>query len=54
MDVENDLILTDAVDDQPQVALVVVMIRSDEDDAGYVPAAEEMREYLAARLQRAA
>lgn len=44
--------LTDAVDDQPQVALVVVMIRSDEDDAGYVPAAEEMREYLAARLQR--
>ncbi|MFG3556523.1 DUF499 domain-containing protein [Micromonospora sp. NPDC047557] len=44
--------LTDAVDDQPQVALVVVMIRSDEDQAGYHPAAEEMREYLAARLQR--
>jgi hypothetical protein len=44
--------LADAVDDQPQVALVVVMIRSDEDQAGYHPAAEDMREYLAARLQR--
>ncbi|MET8907585.1 DUF499 domain-containing protein [Micromonospora sp. NPDC004551] len=44
--------LTDAVDDQPQVALIVVMIRSDEDQAGYHPAAEEMREYLAARLRR--
>ena len=27
--------LTDAVDDQPNVALVLVMIRSDEDEAGY-------------------
>ncbi|WP_432983246.1 DUF499 domain-containing protein [Dactylosporangium sp. CA-233914] len=44
--------LTDAVDDQPQVALIIVMIRSDEDHSGYHPAAEEMREYLAARLQR--
>ncbi|WP_435152616.1 DUF499 domain-containing protein [Micromonospora aurantiaca (nom. illeg.)] len=44
--------LADAVDDQPQVALIVVMIRSDEDQAGYHPAAEEMREYLAARLRR--
>jgi len=44
--------LADAVDDQPRVALVVVMIRSDEDQAGYHPAAEDMREYLAARLQR--
>lgn len=44
--------LADSVDDQPHVALVVVMIRSDEDEAGYHPAAEEMREYLAARLQR--
>ena len=44
--------LADAVDDQPQVGLVVVMIRSDEDESGYHPAAEEMREYLAARLQR--
>ena len=44
--------LADAVDDQPQVALIVVMIRSDEDQAGYHPAAEDMREYLAARLQR--
>ena len=44
--------LADAVDDQPQVALIIVMIRSDEDQAGYHPAAEDMREYLAARLQR--
>ncbi|WP_344257231.1 DUF499 domain-containing protein [Terrabacter carboxydivorans] len=44
--------LADAVDDQPHVALVVVMIRSDEDEAGYHPAAEEMREYLSKRLQR--
>ena len=44
--------LADAVDDQPQVALVVVMIRSDEDQAGYHPAAGDMREYLAGRLQR--
>ena len=44
--------LTDAVDDQPRVALIIVMIRSEEDEAGYHPAAEEMREYLAARLQR--
>ncbi len=44
--------LADAVDDQPYVALVVVMIRSDMDQAGYHPAAEEMREYLSSRLQR--
>lgn len=44
--------LADAVDDQPQVGLIVVMIRSDEDQAGYHPAAEDMREYLAARLRR--
>ncbi|MFI6496657.1 DUF499 domain-containing protein [Nonomuraea typhae] len=44
--------LADAVDDQPHVALIVVMIRSDEDQAGYHPAAEEMREYVAARLRR--
>lgn len=44
--------LTDAVDDQPGVVLVVVMIRSDEDPVGYHPAAVELRDYLGARLQR--
>ena len=44
--------LTDAVDDQPNVALVLVMIKSDEDDAGYHPAAEGLRDYLGPRLQR--
>jgi hypothetical protein len=44
--------LADAVDDQPRVALVVVMIRSDEDRSGYHPAAQEMREYFGARLRR--
>nr|WP_255481987.1 DUF499 domain-containing protein [Amycolatopsis sp. SID8362] len=44
--------LADAADDQPHVALVIVMIRSDEDQAGYHPAAEAMREYLSPRLQR--
>lgn len=44
--------LTDAVDDQPGVVLVIVMIRSDEDPVGYHPAAVEMRDYLGARLQR--
>ena len=44
--------LTDAVDDQPNVALVLVMIKSDEDEAGYHPAAEALRDYLGPRLQR--
>lgn len=44
--------LTDAVDDQPGVVLIIVMIRSDEDPVGYHPAAAEMRDYLGARLQR--
>ncbi len=44
--------LTDAVDDQPNVALVIVMIRSEEDQAGYHPQAEAVRDYLAPRLQR--
>ncbi|WP_261575138.1 DUF499 domain-containing protein [Frankia gtarii] len=44
--------LTEAVGDQPQVALVVVMIRSDEDEKGYHPAAADLRAYLTARLQR--
>ena len=44
--------LTDAVDDQPNVALVLVMIRSDEDEAGYHPEATALRGYLTPRLQR--
>lgn len=44
--------LTDAVDDQPNVALVLVMIRSEEDQAGYHPQAEAVRDYLTPRLQR--
>ncbi len=44
--------LTDAVDDQPNVALVLVMIRSDEDEAGYHPEATALRDYLTPRLQR--
>lgn len=44
--------LTDVVDDQPNVALVLVMIRSEEDHAGYHPQAEELRDYLTPRLQR--
>ncbi|MDP9848105.1 DUF499 domain-containing protein [Streptosporangium lutulentum] len=44
--------LADAVDDQPHVALIVVMIRSDKDQAGYPVAAEEIREYIATRLRR--
>lgn len=44
--------LTDAVDDQPNVVLVLVMIRSEQDHAGYHPAAVDMRGYLTSRLQR--
>ncbi|MEU4094896.1 DUF499 domain-containing protein [Streptomyces sp. NPDC026673] len=44
--------LTDAVDDQPGVALVLVMIKSEEDESGYHPAAEALRDYLSPRLQR--
>lgn len=44
--------LTDAVDDQPNVALVLVMIKSEEDQAGYHPQAEALRGYLTPRLQR--
>jgi hypothetical protein len=44
--------LTDAVDDQPNVALVLVMINSEEDQAGYHPQAEALRDYLTPRLQR--
>ncbi|MFJ6272281.1 DUF499 domain-containing protein [Pseudarthrobacter oxydans] len=44
--------LTDAVDDQPNVALVLVMIKSEEDEAGYHPQADALRDYLTPRLQR--
>lgn len=44
--------LMDACDDVPRVALVVVMIRSELDEAGYNRAAQEFRSYLAARLDR--
>jgi len=44
--------LMDAVDDQPNVALVLVMIRSEEDQAGYHPQAVALRDYLTPRLQR--
>ncbi|RPF40457.1 uncharacterized protein DUF499 [Streptomyces sp. Ag109_G2-6] len=44
--------LTDAVDDQAGVALVLVMIKSEEDQSGYHPAAVAFRDYLSPRLQR--
>ena len=42
----------DAVDDVPQVAFVVVMIRSDLDERGYTVEAEDFRGYVATRLER--
>ena len=44
--------LMDACDDVPQVAFVVVMIRSELDPEGYTPAAEDFRQYIARRLNR--
>ncbi len=44
--------LMDAVDDVPQVAFVVVMIRSDLDERGYTVEAEDFRGYVATRLER--
>jgi hypothetical protein len=44
--------LMDAVDDVPQVAFVVVMIRSDLDERGYTIEAEDFRGYVATRLER--
>jgi hypothetical protein len=44
--------LMDACDDVPQVAFVVVMIRSELDPEGYTPAAEDFRQYLGRRLNR--
>ena len=44
--------LTDAADDQPGVALIIAMIKSEEDESGYHPAAEAFRLYLAPRMRR--
>lgn len=44
--------LMDAVDDVPQVAFVVVMIRSDLDERGYTADADDFRAYVASRLER--
>jgi hypothetical protein len=44
--------LMDAVDDIPQVAFVIVMIRSDFDDRGYTVEAENFRSYVATRIER--
>ena len=44
--------LMDACDDVPNVAFVLVMIRTDLDPEGYTPLAESFREYLAARINR--
>lgn len=44
--------LMDACDDVPQVAFVIVMIRSELDELGYPPVAEDFRSYIAERLVR--
>ena len=44
--------LADASDDVEQVAFVVVMIRSELDQEGYTPLAEDFRTYIAKRLER--
>jgi hypothetical protein len=44
--------LMDAVDEQPRVAFVVVMIRSELEETSYGRAASEFRDYIAARLER--
>ncbi|NMO37315.1 DUF499 domain-containing protein [Streptomyces sp. GMY01] len=44
--------LMDVCDDVPRVALVVVMIRSELDERGYPPQAEEFRNYVSDRLVR--
>jgi len=44
--------LMDAVDDLPQVAFVVVMIRSEFDERGYTVEAEGFRDYVAGRIER--
>ncbi|MEV0694827.1 DUF499 domain-containing protein [Streptomyces sp. NPDC050388] len=44
--------LMDACDDVPRVAFVVVMIRSELDERGYPPLAEDFRSYVSERLVR--
>src|SRR6266540_3306174 len=44
--------LMDAVDEIPRVAFVLVMIRSDKDEHGYHPDAEEVRAYVTQRIER--
>ncbi len=44
--------LMDACDDVPRVAMIVVMIRSELDERGYPPIAEDFRGYVAERLVR--
>jgi hypothetical protein len=44
--------LADACDDVERVAFVVVMIRSELDQEGYTPLAEDFRTYIAKRLER--
>ena len=44
--------LADACDDVAQVSFVVVMIRSELDQEGYTPLAEDFRTYIAKRLER--
>lgn len=44
--------LMDACDDVPRVAFVVVMIRSELDERGYPPLADDFRAYVAERLVR--
>ena len=44
--------LADACDDVENVAFVVVMIRSELDQEGYTPLAEDFRTYIAKRLER--
>lgn len=44
--------LADACDDVPRVAFVVVMIRSELDQEGYTPLADDFRTYIAKRLER--
>jgi len=44
--------LMDAVDEVPQVAFVIVMIRSDRDDRGYPTEAESLRTFVTSGIER--
>jgi hypothetical protein len=44
--------LMDAVDEVPQVAFVIVMIRSDRDDRGYPAEAESLRTFVTSGIER--